>query len=157
MKKFIQNYGAQYIVTLRGNAQAIQQTVNLFCNFKLMVEPPSTFKEGEDEEVILKCTQRAFHAGLQAIAEFQIQNNPSRRKLIRDSAHFRQIAAAMADAEFNTFKRVNLATTGERDGAMHRYELEEHERTPELKRAARKILGALRRNTTTAASKAGNN
>jgi hypothetical protein len=150
LKHSIQNWGAQYLLTIQGNPAEVAVAVNHYCNHGMFLPAaiPAAYDETKHSRVTVNVSKGNLRPGLISLATVQLiaaQGKIPREKRLKGEAFHNQ---AMLDAEsiFAGFVRENLdVITDEKETAdLRDYKIDEDEldgiSACELRRRGRAIL-----------------
>jgi hypothetical protein len=145
-------WGAQTILTLRGEPQELERTVNLYSSFGMFTSEaiPSEYDPAKHSKVVIAATTKNVLPSLQALVEFRMANSPEfadERKALKGKSGtvFQSLAKERAEAIYAEFERASLKTVeGEKDLRDQRdYTLRDDEITPYMRKQGRQILAAI--------------
>lgn len=144
-----ENYGAQMILTLTGETDAVAQTVNNYANFGMFTDAaiPTEYDPAKHSRVTIAATRARVLPALEAIAMFQLANAPefkAHRVANKGAKHgLLGTAKTAALAAFACFEQVKLSVVAdetEKKGDLRDYTLRDDEITPYMRKQGRQIL-----------------
>lgn len=92
-------FGAALNLHLTGEPADLARTVNLYYNHGIAANVPDTFREGEDNSVLIQTTKDRLLAGLAGIVRNEWESTPGVTKAFKGKPGSEFLAAAQSQAE----------------------------------------------------------
>ncbi len=144
MKITFEPYGAQRRLTFSGKPDEVARTVNLFANHGMYggEAVPSTYKEDEDDTVVVYATAKRIPLAIQSLVETEMIKDGRSKQYKGKPALFQSAAAEIAAARIAEWERVRETKPVEdsRDLSAQRNDDEGADITPALRAEGRRII-----------------